>query len=109
MESAIAQHTRAHERRSRRRARYQTALVLTSIAFVVYNLNLRSTTSFDTYPTRLLPISIIRHFTLDLDMFDSIGSVPQWSAERKSPVLSRDDAAPRKNYWVVRIRGHYMS
>lgn len=41
------------------------AFVLIILAFVVYNANLRSITSFDTNPTRYLPISILREFDLD--------------------------------------------
>jgi hypothetical protein len=90
---------------------YRTAIILEFVVFVTYNVNLRSITSFDTYPTRLLPISIIRHFTLNLDSFEAIESVPQWYVQRGSAVPNRgsQSASHQPNYWLVRVRGHYMS
>ena len=44
-------------------------LRLALLAFIVYNLNLRSITSYDTYPTRLLPVAMLTGFQLHLDQF----------------------------------------
>ena len=38
-------------------------------AFLIYNLNFREVSELDTYPTRFLPISILKEFDLDLDEF----------------------------------------
>jgi len=69
------------------------------LAFVVYNANLRSISSLDTYPNRFLPISIIREFNLDLDEFPFLHKYPEWM-----------QADPQKAaYYVRKARGHYMS
>jgi len=38
-------------------------------SFFIYNLNFREVSELDTYPTRFLPISILKEFDLDLDEF----------------------------------------
>lgn len=69
------------------------------LAFVVYNANLRSVSSLDTYPNRFLPISIIREFNLDLDEFPFLHKYPEWM-----------QADPQKAaYYVRKARGHYVS
>lgn len=73
------------------------ALGLAVIAFVVYNANLRSVTSFDTYPTRYLPISILNERDLDLDEFPSIQRYPGGREPGTVP------------YYLQHVRGHYMS
>ena len=81
------------------RAWHSTALRLALLAFVVYNINLRSETSFDTYPTRYIPISIVTQFNLDLDEFPSLHHYPQ--SYHADP-----DVLP---YYVQYRRGHYVS
>ena len=70
------------------------------LAFLVYNANLRSVTSLDTYPTRFLPISIIRERDLDLDEFPFLHRYPEWwHSDRKHEFP----------YYLTFSRGHYMS
>jgi hypothetical protein len=75
-----------------------TPLRLALLAFVVYNLNLRSITSYDTYPARLLPISILTKGSLDLDEFTFLRE-PRF-------VASREDTAA---YFMSYRRDHWMS
>ncbi len=79
-----------------------TALRLALLAFVVYNANLRSITSADTFPTRYLPISIVREHDLDLDEF------PFLRAARPGVARADGDSASTP-YYLQRARGHYMS
>jgi hypothetical protein len=72
---------------------------LSLLAFLVFNANLRSITSLDTYATRVLPISIIREGNLDLDEFPFLHEYPNWLKSTK----------PREAYWVHQTRGHYIS
>jgi hypothetical protein len=72
-----------------------TGVRISLLAFVIYNLNLRTITSFDTLPTEFLPISILAEGNLDLDEFPMLHEYP-----------GHKDAKP---YWVQRVRGHYMS
>lgn len=78
-------------------SRRMTALGLAVIAFAVYNVNLRSVTSFDTYPARYLPISILIERDLDLDEFPSIQRYPGGREPGTVP------------YYLQHVRGHYMS
>lgn len=85
-----------------------TAFRLILIAFIVYNINLRSITSFDTNPTRYLPISILKEFDLDLDEFPFLHKYP----ERVLHKTNKLDGEREKNdlpYFVRHVRGHYMS
>ncbi len=94
------------------RSHRRTAATLALLAFFIYNVNLRSITSFDTYSTRMLPISIIRHFTLTLDDIEPVKSVPSWYLARGSAAEHRGNTQPRQHvklYWVVKARGHYVS
>jgi 4-amino-4-deoxy-L-arabinose transferase-like glycosyltransferase len=75
-----------------RSSRMRTALLLGVLSFVVYNANLREISSQDTFPTRLLPVALIREGTLTLDMFF-----------RDQPA---DAPLP---YWVQRANGRYVS
>lgn len=77
---------------------HSTTFRLILIAFVVYNINLRSVTSLDTYPTRFLPISIINEFNLDLDEFPFMHKRPAWAGEADLP-----------GYYVTFTRNHYVS
>lgn len=77
----------------------RTAFWLVLVAFVLYNANLRSITSFDTNPTRYLPISIIKEFDLDLDEFPFLHKYPEWWHRDKNALPS----------YLVDVRGHYMS
>ena len=85
-----------------------TAIRITVVAFIVYNANLRSITSFDTNPTRYLPISILKEFDLDLDEFTFLHEYPEsWLQDH--PRFARslpEDATP---YFVQYVQGHYMS
>lgn len=76
-------------------------LQLVLFAFIVYNTNLRSVSSFDTYPTRLLPISIIKGLRLDLDEFQFLYS--------GSARFQNDTNGRSYPYFLVYTRGHYMS
>ena len=78
---------------------------LALLAFVIYNANLRSITSFDTNPTRYLPISIIKQFDLDLDEFPFLHKYPEWWQGDKN-ALPYYKGVP---YYLVYVRGHYMS
>lgn len=73
------------------------AVRLALLAFVVYNVNLRAITSYDTYPARLLPISILTEFDLDLDEFAFL---------REARFARSADSAP--NFMSYR-RDHWMS
>ena len=75
------------------------ALRLALLAFVIYNANLRSVTSLDTYATRVLPISIIREGNLDLDEFHFLHEYPKWLKPGEE----------KEAYWIHQTRGHYMS
>ena len=75
------------------------AVRLSVLAFLVFNANLRSITSLDTYATRVLPISIIREGNLNLDEFPFLHEYPKWLRS----------AEYREAYWVRQTRGHYMS
>ncbi len=76
-----------------------SAVGLALLAFVVYNANLRSVTSLDTFATRVLPISIIREANLYLDEFSFLHEYPKW--------LKTEE--PKAAYWVRKTRGHYLS
>jgi hypothetical protein len=93
--SADAEHSRGREVWPA----YRIAIVLFVAAFTVYNANLRSLTSADTYATRYLPISIINEFNLDLDEFEFLLEYPRGApdSERKEP------------YYLTPARGHMMS
>jgi hypothetical protein len=82
-----------------RRKPLGTAFWLILLTFIVYNANLRSITSFDTNPTRYLPISIIKEFDLDLDEFPFLHKYPEWWHGDKN-------ALP---YYLRYVRGHHMS
>ena len=56
-----------------------TSLRLVLLAFIVYNVNLRSISSFDTNSTRYLPISVLTEFDLDLDEFAFLHTYPAWA------------------------------
>jgi Dolichyl-phosphate-mannose-protein mannosyltransferase len=79
---------------------HSTAVRLFFLAFIVYNVNLRSVTSLDTYPTRFLPISIIKEFNLDLDEFPFLHHYPVWL---------QSDTQQEPAYYVRKTHGHYMS
>jgi hypothetical protein len=68
------------------------------IAFIVFNSNMRSITSLDTYATRILPISIVTEFDLDLDEFSFMHQRPAWAKKSN-----------QKAYYVNYVRDHYMS
>ena len=85
-----------------------TALRLILFSFVVYNANLRSVTSFDTNPTRYLPISILKEFDVDLDEFVFLHHYP----EQKMHVGNMLEQEINENefpYYLRSVRGHYMS
>jgi len=73
----------------------RTALRLALAAFAIYNANLRSLTSEDTFATRYLPISLLREGNLDLDEFKFLYA----------------DAAGRGAvpYFLHRAGAHYIS
>ena len=76
-----------------------TTFWLVVLAFINYTANLRSITSFDTSPTRYLPISIIKEFDLDLDEFPFLHHYPEWWRGDKSTLP----------YYLQYVGGHYMS
>jgi hypothetical protein len=84
-----------------RRLAANVPLRLALIAFVVYNANLRSRTSHDTYPARLLPVSILTEFDLDLDEFTFLQR-----PELVSSVRGSDSTIP---YFIQARRGHWVS
>lgn len=85
-----------------------TTLRIVLAAFFVYNANLRSITSFDTNPTRYLPISILTEFDLDLDEFAFLHEYPKpWLQAHPDFADSLTAGAPP--YFVQQVRGHYMS
>ncbi len=85
-----------------------TTVKLILLAFVIYNVNLRSITSFDTNPNRYLPISILKEFDLDLDEFAFLHKYPEQLLHQGStPVQEiKDNELP---YYLRYVRGHYMS
>lgn len=84
-----------------------TSVRLILLSFVIYNANLRSITSFDTNPTRYLPISILREFDFDLDEFPFLHKYPEWwlSNHKYKPLYSEQDIP----YYLQYTRGHYLS
>lgn len=82
------------------RAWRSTAVRLGLLAFVVFNVNLRSIASADTFPTRYLPISILTEGDLDLDEFPFLrrGKFPM-PGDEKSGIP----------YFLKYRRGHWMS
>ena len=83
-----------------RRMAGSTACRLVALAFVVYQLNLRSISAADTFPTRYLPISILTHGNLYLDQFRFLIEQPY-----RAPGAA--DSAPA--YYLQGRRGHYLS
>lgn len=86
---------------TRARPSTRTALLLAALAFAVYNANLRGITSHDTYPTRLLPISVLTELDLDLDEFTFL-TRPEFLASGRS-------SAGDLPYFIEERRGHWMS
>jgi hypothetical protein len=78
---------------------HSTALRLGVLAFIVFNINLRSETSMDTYATRYIPVGIVTHLTLTLDRFPSLHTYPSWWHDTK-------DKIP---YYIQIRRGHFVS
>ncbi len=85
-----------------------TTLRLILLTFIVYNANLRSITSFDTNPTRYLPISILKEFDLDLDEFPFLHKYPEQKLHQKlKPEQDiKENEFPR---YLRYVRDHYMS
>jgi hypothetical protein len=75
-----------HLGRARRDLR--TSLLLGLVSLLVFNANLRSIGSTDTYPARYLPFGIWRYHTVRLD-----------------PILSAAQQGNKSTYWIVRGRG----
>jgi len=95
-------HARVHPARQQRGV-LTTATLLALVAFVIYNANLREITSYDTYPTRFIPISILEHQTLELDAFPFMTRYPAVSNGNGGVDT---DATP---YYIVYARGHVLS
>jgi hypothetical protein len=68
------------------------ALLLTAVAFLVYNANLRLVSSGDNYPARYLPFSILKHGRL--------------SFETLADAAAQGDAHP---YWLLKKDGRVFS
>ena len=51
------------------RSPWTTRWLLVVCLFLVYNVNLRQVSSFDTYASRLVPIALLRHGEITLDRF----------------------------------------
>jgi len=83
-----------------------TTLKLVLVAFILYNANLRSITSFDTNPTRYLPISILEEFDLDLDEFPFLHRYPERRLHQQGEPGEEFNDPP---YWIRHVRGHHMS
>lgn len=85
-----------------------TTLRLILLTFIVYNANLRSITSFDTNPTRYLPISILKEFDLDLDEFPFLHKYPEQKLHQKLKHEQdiKENEFPR---YLRYVRDHYMS
>ena len=66
---------------------HSTTFKLIILSFIVYNMNLRSITSLDTYSTRILPTSIVEEFNLDLDEFSFMHKYPDWAGGRQETLL----------------------
>ena len=89
---------------------HSTALRLALTAFVIYNINLRSVTSLDTYPTRYLPISIIKEFNFDLDEFYFLHQYPASWFDKYGNTLEGGKVGKNQiPYYLKYGRGHYMS
>lgn len=89
----------AESRKWWRRTAGSPAFRLAALAFVVYQLNLRSISSADTFPLRYIPISILTEGNFDLDEFRFLRDQP----DTTSPVQS---GLP---YYLQYYRGHYVS
>ena len=88
-----------------RRAWLRAPLWLFLGAFVVYNANLREISSYDTMATRLVPVSLLRSFDLDMDEFEFFYD-PDFPT---NPVVRDPGPIPdRTPYWVQFRRGHFM-
>jgi hypothetical protein len=66
----------------------RTSLLLGLLSLLVFNANLRSIGSTDTYPARYLPLGMWRFHTVRLD-----------------PILSATQQGNKSTYWIVRGRG----
>jgi hypothetical protein len=73
---------------SRPRRDLRTSLLLGLMSLLVFNANLRSIGSTDTYPARYLPFGIWRFHTVLLD-----------------PILSATQQGNKSTYWIVHGRG----
>jgi hypothetical protein len=73
---------------------------LAVVAFVVYNANLRSISSADTFPTRYLPISIIKERNFDLDEFAFLQDTTHLTPGFEETGIP---------YYLQYRRGHYVS
>lgn len=77
-----------------------TAFRLAALAFIVYQANLRSISSADTFPTRYLPISILTRGNLHLDQFLFL---------RDKPFRAPGAPASALPYYLQFRDGHYLS
>lgn len=77
-----------------------TAAGLFAAAFIVYNANLRPISSADTFPTRYLPISILKEADFDLDEFPFL-----LKQEYRFPGADSSGLP----YYLQRRRGHLLS
>lgn len=70
-----------------------TALLVTLLAFVVFNANMRLVSSGDNYPARYLPFIILKHHSLTLNpIADTVAQghpSPFWCVERDGHIYSR--------------------
>lgn len=78
---------------------HNTALRLAVLAFIVFNINLRSETSMDTYATRYIPVGIVTRLSLTVDQFPYLHTYPSWW----------HDTSDKIPYYVQIRRGHYVS
>jgi hypothetical protein len=78
----------------------RTSLLLGLVCLLVYNANLRSISSGDTYPARYLPFGIWGYGSL---LLDSISNV----TAQGRPISTRTARRPSDAYWIVQGRGDH--
>ncbi len=93
----IRGHPRADDPTQRHRD-LRTSLLLGIVCLLVYNANLRSISSGDTYPARYLPFGIWGYRSLLLDPIANVTA-------QGRPISTRTPHIPSDAYWIVLGRG----
>jgi hypothetical protein len=78
----------------------RTSLLLGLVCLLVYNANLRSISSGDTYPARYLPFGLWGYGSLLLDPIANVTA-------QGRPISTRRPHPPSDAYWIVQGRGDH--